>query len=161
MNVSQQTIINAPVSQLWKILAEDYDQISGWAAAVLESGPNPEVPVGEGRVCLTTVGTNIETITHKDKNARTFSYNVVPEKAPFFFKGVENTFDLKPLGNNQTEVSMSANVDLSPVIGTLLGPLVRKRMLKGFVGILEELKQYAETGEVHVRKQRSIALHNA
>ena len=79
-----------------------------------------------------------------DERERTFSYAVVPEDAPFFFKGVENTFNLKPLGNDRTEVSMNANVKLSPVIGTLLGPLVKRRMLKGFVGILEELKEYVQ-----------------
>lgn len=154
MNVRQQIKINAPASQLWHILAEDFDKISGWAATVLESGPNPQVPEGEGRVCLTTFGKNTEVITHIDKTERTYTYAVTPEKRPFFLKGIENTWTIKPIGNDRSEVSMNANVKLMPVIGLLIAPLMKRRMLKGFVSILEELKHYAETGEVHPRKQK-------
>lgn len=157
MNVKHQITVNASAERLWEILVEDYDQISGWASAVLESGPNPQVPVGDGRVCLTTVGRNTEVIKHKNKSEHTFTYIATPERQPFFLNGIENTFTLKSIGDNQTTVGMNAHVKLSGIVGSVMAPLMKRRMLKGFGGILEELKHYAETDEVHARKQVQVA----
>lgn len=157
MNANAQINIKAPASQLWRILAEEYDQISEWAAVVLESEPNPDVAKGEGRLCVTTIGNNKETITHIDEQARTFTYAVVPEKSPFFLRGLENSWMIEPTSDNESIVSMRATVKLLPVFSQLVGPSMKRRMEKGFVKILEELKYYAETGQVHPRKQKQLA----
>ena len=157
MNVKHKIDINAPASHLWQILVNDFNDISGWATVVLTSGPNPHVPIGEGRVCQTTLGNNSETITEFNENDRTYTYVVEPEKTPFFLKGIENTWTVKPLGPERSEVSMRANVTLHTLMGKLMAPLVRRRMLKGFGSLLEELKVFAETGQVHQRKMEQLS----
>lgn len=156
MIVKRQINVNAPTSQMWHILAEDYDKVGEWATAVEESTPNPDVPVGEGRVCVTTFGDNKETITQIDEQKRTFTYEVEFAKSPFILEGIENTWIVEPVGSNQSLVSMSANVNLKTVFGHLLGPLLKRRMEKGFDSLLEELKYFAETGQVHWRKQEQL-----
>lgn len=156
MNAKRQINVNAPASQVWRILAEDYDKIGEWATVVEESTPNPEVPVGEGRICATTFGNNKETITHLDEQERSFTYEVDFAKSPFFLEGIENSWTVESKGNNQSLVSMSANVQLKTVIGQLIGPLLKRRMEKGFDSLLEELEYYAETGQVHPRKQEQL-----
>lgn len=156
MIVEHQSIINTSASQLWDILAKDYDKIGEWATAVVESTPNPDVPEGEGRVCSTALGNNKETITHKDEQERSFTYAVDFEKSPFFLEGIDNTWTVEPAGNGQSVVRMSANVQLKTIIGTLIAPIMKIRMRKGFVSILEELKYYAETGEIHPRKLEQL-----
>jgi len=156
MNAKRQISIDAPAGQLWRILAEDYDKVGEWATVVQESTPNPDVPEGEGRVCTTTFGDNKETITHLDEQEQSFTYAVDFAKSPFFLKGINNTWTVEPKGNDRSLVSMSADVELIAVFGQLIGPLLKRRMLKGFDALLEELKVYAETGQVHPRKVEQL-----
>lgn len=152
MNPKREITINASANHLWTILAQDYDKIGEWATAVVESSPNPDVPEGEGRVCSTSFGDNKEIITHLDEQERSFTYAVEFAKVPFFLEGIDNTWIVEPQGDNQSLVSMNADVRLKTVVGTLIAPLMKRRMEKGFVGLLEELKYYAETGQIHPRK---------
>jgi carbon monoxide dehydrogenase subunit G len=156
MNVKRQINVNAPAGQLWSILVEDYDRVGEWATAVKESTPNPDVPEGEGRICATTLGNNKETITRFDEQERSFTYAVDFERSPFFLEGIDNTWTVEPKGDNQSLVSMSANIELKSIIGQLIRPLLKRRMEKGFDSLLEELKYYTETGQVHPRKQEQL-----
>jgi len=156
MNPKRQITINASASQLWNILAKDYDKVGQWATAVEKSIPNPDVPEGEGRVCTTTFGNNKEVITHLDEQERSFTYAVDFAKPPFFLEGIENTWTIEPNGNNQSIVRMSADVQIKTIVGKLAAPLIQRRMEKGFDGLLEELKYYAETGKIHPRKQEKL-----
>ena len=156
MNAQGQITINAPASQVWRILVEDYDKVGEWATAVPESFTNPEVPEGEGRICSTTLGNTTEVITQLDEQERNFTYSVEPENPPFFLEGIDNTWTVEPKGNNQSVVSMNADVKLKTAVAPLIAPLMKWRMHKGFGTILEELKYYAETGQVHPRKQEQL-----
>ena len=148
MEVSRQTTINVPASELWRILHDDFDKISHWAAPIKSSSPDPEVAVGDGRICDTTFGKNTEVITSRDKGNHTFTYEVTPEKVPFFLKGISNTWQINPIGDNQSEVSTTSEIVLSSSLETVAGSLMKKQMHKAFGEILEDLKHYAETGEV-------------
>lgn len=156
MNAKRQININAPANQIWRILAEDYDKVGDWATLVEESSPNPDVPEGEGRVCVTALGNNKETITHLDEQERSFTYAVDFAKPPFFLEGIDNTWTVEPTGDNQSLVGMNANVRLKTAVGQLMAPVMKRRMEKGFDSLLEELKYYAETGRVHPRKQEQL-----
>lgn len=156
MIVTKEITINASTKELWRILADDYDKIGEWTTTVQLSTPNPDVPEGEGRVCSTALGHVKETITHKDEQKHAFTYAVTAENAPFFLDGIDNTWNVEAVGNNQSLVRMSANVKLMPVVGQLIAPFMKMRMLKGFNSILEELKYYAETGQIHPRKLEEL-----
>ena len=156
MQAQAQININASADRLWEILVDDFDQISKWTAAVYTSGPNPDLPVGDGRVCETTIGNNVEEMTHRDQQNGTFTYHVIPEKAPFFLNGIDHTWTIKPTGENMSQVGMDATVHLGPVANILMGPFMKRRMLSGFASILEELKYYAETNQIHPGKKEQI-----
>ena len=71
MKVNRQLTINASADKLWQILGDDYAKVGDWTTQVLSSAPNPDLPVGQGRVCETDgFGDAKETITHYDEKRR-------------------------------------------------------------------------------------------
>jgi hypothetical protein len=156
MNVQRKISINTPVSRLWSILADDYDKVGEWTTAVEASAPNPDVPEGEGRVCATGFGENRETITHSDSEEHTFTYQVEFAKPPFFLERILNSWSVDAGGDGQSVVQMNADVQLKPIIGAIMGPFLKRGMHRRLDKILDELKYYAETGQIHPRKQEQI-----
>lgn len=163
MNVEKSITVDQPVSKLWQIMATDYVKVSEWTSTVSASKPNDAVtttlegaPTG-GRVCTAPgFGDIKETITHFDEKSKTFSYKADASGMPGFVKGLGNTWSFRKLGPNKTEVAMRIQVDLNAFPGALMAPLMRAQM--GRVGkiTLEELKHYAETGQLHPRKVRAL-----
>ncbi|MEM7334681.1 MAG: SRPBCC family protein [Chloroflexota bacterium] len=158
MEVIRKLNVNAPASQLWTILAEEYDRVGEWTSEIEQSAPNPNLPVGEGRVCTTPgFGDIKETITKFDDQAREFSYGAEIASFPFFVKEVGNSWRVEAKGNEKAVVHMHLNARLLPVFAQLMGPIMKRQMSKSADIILEELKYYAENGRVHPRKQKQLA----
>lgn len=157
MNVIQEVTVNASADTLWKILGEDYDKVGDWASGVPSSAPNPELPVGQGRVCATNgFGDAKETITEFDEKQRTLSYVAEIEKMPFFVKQVANSWRIETKGNKRSVVHMHMKGNLLPVFAQLMGPIMKRQMAKAADETLEELKYYAENGQIHPRKQKQL-----
>jgi len=157
MNVNRQINVNASASELWHILADKYDKVGEWTSAIPDSAPNPDLPEGQGRVCTTSnFGITKETITHMDEAEQSFGYNVDIPEGPFFIQGVDNTWRVEPNGEINTTVFMQAQVQLLPVFAQLMSPILKRQMAKRVDKILEELKYYAETGQIHPRKQEQL-----
>lgn len=158
MEVIRQLKVNAPAEKLWQILAEDYDRVGEWTSEIAQSSPNPDLPTGEGRVCATPgFGDVKETITAFNESERQFSYAAEISTFPFFVKSVGNTWRVEADGPNRTVVHMHLQARLLPVFAQLMGPVMKRQMGKSADTILEELKHYAETGQIHPRKQRQLA----
>ena len=63
MQFSKQITVNASAERVWKIIGEDFNDISEWSSFVLTSEANPDVPEGGGRVCnVKGVGDVVENI---------------------------------------------------------------------------------------------------
>ncbi len=157
MDVIRQLKVNAPAERLWQILAENYDRVGEWTSEIAHSTHNPDLPVGEGRVCTTPgFGDVKETITTFDESEREFSYAAEISTFPFFVKGVSNTWHVEADGSNRSIVHMHIRANLLPVFAQLMGPVMKRQMAKSGDIILEELKYYAETGQIHQRKQKQL-----
>lgn len=158
MEVIRAITINASANRLWQILAEDYDKVGEWTSEIPESSPNPDLPVGEGRVCTTPdFGDVKEIITHFDEQQRSFSYAADIQKMPFFVREIGNSWRVEPKGDNRAVVHMHLKGRLLPVFSQLMGPIMKRQMLKSVDTILEELKYYAETGQIHPRKREQLS----
>lgn len=158
MEVIRHLNVNAPASRLWQILAEDYDRVGEWTSEIAQSTANPDLAVGEGRVCTTDgFGDVKETITAFDENARQFSYAAEISTFPFFVKEVSNTWRVEASGSERSVVHMHLHARLLPLFAQLMGPVMKRQMAKSADIILEELKYYAETGKIHPRKQAQLA----
>ncbi len=162
MDVIRKITINASAERMWKILADDYDKVGEWTSQIEQSTSNPDLPVGEGRVCTTPgFGDVKETITQFDETRRMFSYAADIQKMPFFVRAMGNTWQVEPKGPNQSIVHMHLEGKLLPVFAQLMGPLMKKQMVKTVDILLEELKYYAETDKIHPRKLEQLSQLNA
>ncbi|MEM7126550.1 MAG: SRPBCC family protein [Chloroflexota bacterium] len=158
MEVIRELTINAPADKLWKILGEDYDKVGEWTSEVPSSGPNPDLPAGQGRVCSTDgFGDAKETLTEYDEKRRAMSYVAEVEKMPFFVKQMGNSWRVEPRGNDRSIVHMHMKGHLLPVFAQLMGPVMKRQLAKSADTLLEELKYYAENDQVHPRKQKQLS----
>ena len=158
MEFTVKTSIDASADKLWGILGSDYSNIGSWTSQVLESHGPENVGPGEARVCQTAgFGDTLETLVRYDDDQREFAFTMESEKSPFFMREILNTWSVEPKGDGRSDVQVHVKVKLLPVFAQLLGGRMSKRMAKRGDSILEELKFYAENGEVHPRKMRQLA----
>ncbi len=159
MNVLRELEINAAPKQVWGILAHNFHKADQWASSIYVSSPrstgttHPETPfVESGRTCETELGGFKETIVHYDEKNMRFGYQAQGEKMPFFVKGLSNTWTVKPTGNGYSHVTSKVEIKLMPVIGTIMGPMMKMQLGGVIKSAMEELKHFVETGKPHPRK---------
>ena len=163
MEIKKSITVDQSIDKVWEIMATDYTRVGEWTSAINVSKPNDEVktklqdaPAG-GRVCTAPgFGDVKETITRYDESKKAFSYKADISSMPFFVKGIANNWSFRPLGPNKTEVNMKIDLDLNAFPGTLMAPIMRSQLSKTSNVILEELKYYAETGNIHPRKLKAL-----
>ncbi|MEM7028613.1 MAG: SRPBCC family protein [Chloroflexota bacterium] len=157
MDVIRKITVNASAEKLWQILADDYDKVGEWTSEIHVSTPNPDLPVGQGRVCTTpNFGDAKETITEFDETRRAFSYTAELASMPFFVREVGNSWRVEAKGENRSVVHMHMKGKLLPIFAQLMGPIMKKQMAKSADVVLEELVYYAENDEVHPRKAEQL-----
>ena len=160
MEMAFQVAINAPVDKVWKVVAHDFHKADEWVSTINhsrvrpEAGPAPGLAPLEtaGRACDTTLGGFKETIVHYDEQHHRFGYQAEGEKMPFFVKKMVNNWTVKPRGPHRSLVDMKLDIELMPVIGTLMQPMMKLQLSKVLREATEELKHFVETGEPHPRK---------
>ena len=159
MHITGQFTINAPAAKVWDILATHYQQVGGWASAIAHSTCNTALVGGEqGRICHTEFGVVAETITGFDVEQGLFSYRT--EKPPFFMRQATNTFRVQAEGLERTHLEMTAEVNLLPILGWIMRPLIKQMLHTLVENFVEELKVYAETGNLHPRKLKAQSRAN-
>ena len=156
--VKEQMKINAPASEVWHILAHEFDKVSEWSSGLTASEPSRDIPIPEGalvggRLCYSDgIGGDVEeAFTYYDEAGMRFGYEAVGD-IPAFFKQAENNWQVRELNGNQSIVSFLAHGEMTffPGIFLLLFfPIVKK--VWG-TQTLEELKYYVENGRPHPRK---------
>ena len=148
MEFTRQTTVTAAAEQVWKILGDDFNDISEWSSFVVESNANPDLAPGGGRVCnVDGFGKSVETITKFDDQQRKLAFTFEGEKIPFFVRNVENSWSVEPNGDNQSVVQVDVEVTMLPVFQQLMGGMMGKMMGKRAETILSDLKYFAENGK--------------
>ena len=163
MNFDGRFTIDQSVEKVWQILAVDFADIGVWASSISFSRADESVteapegaPVG-ARVCIAPgFGDVHETLVRFDDEARIFSYRAEASGMPSFVRDLQNTWSLRALGPDRTEVRSQAVIVLDAFPGVLVAPFMqlRLRRLRRLFG--EELKHYAETGEIAPSKIRAL-----
>ena len=145
--------INAPSHEVWGIVGENFADVATWASGVYASrmihGADRVGP-GSTRSCDTFMGTVEETLIEFDHDQRRLVYEAA-RGMPFFMRKAINRWSVHAAGSAASIVRMHATLDLVPIIGkimwTILALFIRRR-----IPVLEDLKHFAETGNVHPRK---------
>lgn len=162
MKISKSIQINAPASEVWHLVAHQFEDVGQWASDVAHSKKTTNLNLLEGadvsgRICSSKYGDIVEGFIHFDEAGMTFTYDAKGDAVPFFIKGTINTWKVEAKGDNACIMSFSPEVDFIPVIGIIVGFPIRMFMRTVLQNTLEELKHYMETGKVHPRKEQTVA----
>ena len=151
--------VDVDAARLWDIVAHDFDRVGEWSSAVQSSGVNEDAPVPDGatvggRVCATDFGDLKETFTAYDEQNRTFTFQVTG--MPSFITLAQNTVEVTPAGVGRSEVSLNIRMETNTV-GKVMGPMFAIKLRNTLDTFLQELKVFAERGELSSRKQKQLA----
>ncbi|MEM9339918.1 MAG: SRPBCC family protein [Bacteroidota bacterium] len=159
IQIEQSMYIEVSKDSLWKLTALQYEKIGLWSAGVKSSeggsisGFNGDIYTE--RVCVPgykgfrkTTERIIDFQPEKDY----FTYQIA-EGLPGMVKYATNTWVHEQEGSG-TRLTMQVNMELQGLMGTMMKGPLKKKMSKILRENLEELKIYAETGELHERKKK-------
>ena len=144
--------VSAAPEKIWKILSDDFLEISALAGGVNSSVANPETPTGMngsqhgGRICdVDGLGVTDERIIAYDAAARMLSYSVVAQKQPFFVESLSSTWTVQPGKDaNSSEVSLTVQANTKGLLGGIGRTPLRSMLGKAAPGLLGDLKKHAE-----------------
>jgi hypothetical protein len=159
MQLRSHLAINAPATEVWQVIAHQFDAIGQWASSIPASYAVPEAPAPLGaevgaRVCATGVRgfkDVREQFTFYDEQAMRLAYEATAG-LPWIVRHANNHWHVRPLGQSRCEVDAQADVDLRAVPGVFLAPLLKVQMHRLGCQVLEELKYFVEHGQPHPRK---------
>ena len=155
MEIIKTIVVDRSADDAWHIIANEFDQAYKWMSFVhhshkVEDGDLPNGAPMAGRVCEFSDKPNglqaVEKILSYSAEKKQFDFDVVPVNAPRPFPVRKNivTMKVKPLGENQAEVSWTSRVELT-AFGYLLYPFLRFGLSKQFGQVLVDLQDYAKT----------------
>lgn len=161
ISVTSTALINAPAARVWRILADEFETVAEWASTIPASGPNAlalDIPTGAttaGRSCtIPGFGVTDERFTHFDATRRTFTYSAAATRMPGFVTGAQNTWAVREVGPERCEVTSTAEATVRGPLGVMAAPMMRMQFARTIRPTLEDLRVYAETGQVSSRKSR-------
>ena len=158
-------IIKATPDKVWKILAEDFGEISKWASGVNASEGFGESIQGSScseRACeisATGFSDTKERITVFDKESHTLQYTLF-HGLPGFVKDAFNTWELSPTNKSTTMITATTEMRATGIMGRLMKGFMTRSTQKVLDAMCEELKFYIENGKPHPRKQQAIEKYN-
>ena len=160
IEIKHQLTVNAPIDEVWRVLALEFTRVGDWASGIAQSKLNPNVVAPEGaevggRVCsVPGFGDLAEAFTAYDPDNYTFSYEAI-EGMPFFVKTAGNTWSLTAQGN-QTIVNMHLIAEVNVFSGMLMAPMMRRKFDQSGRDTIEDLKYYVENGSPSPRKLKAM-----
>jgi hypothetical protein len=163
IEVTKNAIVNVSADRLWSILADDFDKIGEWARGVDSSGPNTDAAVPDGasvggRVCQAPgFGAINETFTSFDPEQRSFAFEATASKIPSFVRNLTNHTSVKSLGPDQSEVQLRLTADTLGVRGALVKPVMNRKFSQAIDVVIEDLKIFAESGQISGEKTKALA----
>jgi hypothetical protein len=163
MEISKNAIVNVSADRLWSILADDFDNIGEWASGVDSSGPKTDAPVPEGasvggRICqVPGLGAVNEAFTSFDPVERSYAFEATASNIPSFVRNLTNHTVVKSLGPEQSEVQLKITADTEGVEGAQAEPELTRQFSQTIDGFLEDLKIFAESGQISSQKTKALA----
>ncbi len=163
MEIVKRTIINKPISEVWKILAVDFDKAGDWMTGVKHSykteGHSCEGSPMNGRVCEFSTKENgpraNERITLFDEKKYRLGIQVKPQNINVPVIKNDALVSLNKIDSKSTQVIWENNLELTTK-GKILYPLLKIGLGKTYTQIMLDLKHFSETGRPHPKKQAEL-----
>lgn len=159
MELTQEIIIDKPISDCWDVLGNQYTEIHKWAAPVNHSEGDDKVGLNGANCDIR--GCNVEgmgDITEKlmdfDPENHYLAYEII-SGLPGMMKAGRNSWKLSAISDSKTKLNMKGAIEPKGFIGNLLKPLINIKFGKMTKNLVEEFKYYVETGQPHARKVKA------
>ena len=151
MNISRTIEIEKPAADVWRVLADDFDQINQWMSGVVKSyesdGASAVGAPSSGRVCHFDTKENgfraLETITKFDAENHLLEFVFYPQNGPSALPIIKNNISAKvnELGSNRAQVIWNASPDLK-LHGKIMSPLLKMGLQPFLVFVLKYINTY-------------------
>lgn len=165
MDVRIETQIDAPADRVWEIIGRQFADVAYWAAGVKSSTEAtadeapadlvlaPDAPVA-GRT--TDAGLVLkEFLVEYDDAARRFTFRAVG--LPRIITLSQNTTTVVPSGARTCSVVFEIHMELLGPFA-VLSPFLKRRLARGLAPVQQDLKVYAETGEISEEARAAAAV---
>ncbi|GAA0873367.1 hypothetical protein GCM10009117_25140 [Gangjinia marincola] len=164
VNASAEIVVNAPIDEVWQVLAVEFGDIGKWASGV-DASEGSGAPINGSscpeRVCkinATGFSDTKERITIYDEDGHLLKYTLF-HGLPGFVKDAFNTWQLFSKDNN-THIKAHTEMRATGLMGSLTKGFMIKNTQKVLNAMCEELKYYVENGEPHLNKVKAIAKYS-
>ncbi len=151
-----ETVINAPINDVWAVLAEDWAGIGKWSSGVSHSQGFGE-PIGGSdytiRACeITAAGFDDtkEQILEYDAENHLIRYELA-DGLPGFVKDAINVWTLEETADG-TLIKGKTTMRATGIMGGMMKGIMKGATRKALESMARELKHYVETGELHPDK---------
>ena len=159
MRITTTTTIGRPAHAVWDLVGHRFADASVWASSVDIShavgGPKlAGAPSGarECRVAVPGADLLVEELVAYDDVSMSLTY-VLAEGMQQVARSARNTWSVTHLSEEESELRIDAEVDLSPT-GRILAPVLRPYLAAMVRRNADDLKVYVQTGAPSHRKQR-------
>ena len=157
--IEKKVQINAPISDVWKVSAIEFENIDQWDGNVRTSeslgASRTSAPIS-GRVChMYSGGKTKERFVEFDENVYSFAYEIA-QGLPGFVVSAHNHWSHSAISSSETQLSMRVVMHVKGILGFLMQVPIKAQMAKVLTKAQEELKYYIENGRAHPRKQKKL-----
>jgi hypothetical protein len=158
MNIRTEVIIEKNANDVWQVMGIQFDEIHVWASFFKGSKPSGENKFAginfSARDTIVEGGTNTHSLDLFDAENFILSYTVTAGAPPFTNQaGAE--WALEIIDEHTSKASITVNMELKDGIPEKKVSEVKSWLNKSSNDMLEDLKHYVETGNLHPRKQNA------
>ena len=155
MIVRNEMVIERSANDVWKVMGNGFAQIHVWSSFFKDSKPTGESKFDgidfSARDTLVQGGGNTHTLDVFDAENHVLSYTVTAGAPPFANKA-EAEWALEIIDEHSCRASIDVKIELKDVVPAEKAKEVNAWLGKSSENMLEELKHYVETGNLHERK---------
>ncbi len=162
IDIEQTAEINASAEDLWRILGEEFTEVGRWASAIDSSAAlpggaeaDPDRPAA-GRTChIGGFGDTEERLVLFDRRNRRLAYTATASRIPSFVHDLRNEWNVAPADGTRSRVTAHITAEATGVLGALMAPFLRRKLGSTLRLSLEDLRIYAESGQVSEARRES------
>jgi hypothetical protein len=158
MNIRTEVIIEKNANDIWQVMGIQFDKIHIWSRFFKDSKPSGENKFDginfSARDTVVVGGTNTHSLDLFDYENFILSYTVTAGAPPFAYK-TGAAWAVEIINENKSKASITINLELKDGIPKEKVSEIKNWLHKSSKDMLEDLKHYVETGDLHPRKQNA------
>lgn len=139
--------VDASAERAWEVLFKRFDEIYIWCNEVENSVPDPDLPIGQGRLCeIGGLGILKDTMSQFNENAMTFT--VIRTGYPLHIKQTVSTWSVESPGGGQCMVQNEMEIELKESSTFLFRMAFLRQIEEMRQEMIQDFCCFAETGRV-------------